>query len=406
VRYRGAATKCLAADHFLWRHNIKTLQALVLLIYALNQSHGKTWVLLGMTYNIALALGCHVDPDSFGLSLVKCEERRRCWAGLMMLYTIQNTALGNMDPQRLQHQVRLPADVNDVDITPDKIRFPSNGVTQMSYILFKFRLYNISARICQQIFGPVKPSRDIVRALDHEITLEQQSWDTKYLSDSREKPLPVHHIVNLNILYGYSHQLVLLLHRPSFNHRSSNTSYEDSLESRNRCIDSAQAILDIHKMLCETPQFRPYRWFTTGLNSFHAFHAAVVLAVVWMDPDHQPHHYNIQNTLKETLTRFEGLVYRSTTCEKAAPILRFLINVASSIEQEAAATTLPPEQQLVTQESASAPNSTFNWDNSNNIEMDALFTRLQPQQWVDPFAMSWGEWDSIMIGNSNEAMQT
>ena len=33
------------------------------------------------------------------------------WAGLMMLYTIQNTALGNLDSQRLQHHVRLPADV-------------------------------------------------------------------------------------------------------------------------------------------------------------------------------------------------------------------------------------------------------------------------------------------------------
>ena len=317
--------RCLTADQLLWRHNIKTLQALILLIYALNQSHGKTWVLLGMTYNIALALGCHVDPDNFGLSLVKCEERRRCWAGLMMLYTIQNTALGNMDSQRLQHQVRLPADVNDVDIIPDKVRSPSVRATQMSYMLFKFRLYNISARICQQIFGPVRPSRDVVRALDHEITLEQQAWDKKYLSDSQEEVLPDHHIVNLNILYGYSHQLFLLLHRPFFNHRLTNTSYEDSLESRNRCIDSAQAILDINKMLCETPQFTPYKWYTAGLNSFHAFHAAVVLAVVWMDPDHQPRHYNIRNTLKDTLTRFESLAYRSTICERAAPILKFLL---------------------------------------------------------------------------------
>jgi hypothetical protein len=278
-----------------------------------------------MTYNIALALGCHIDPGSFGLSPVKCEERRRCWAGLMMLHMIQNTAMGNINSQRLQHQVRLPADVNDIDIIPDKVCLPSVGATQMSYVLFKFRLYNISANVCQRIFGPVKPSRDVVRALDHEITLEQRSWDTKYLSDSCEEILPVHHIVNLNILYSYSHQLFLLLHRPFFNRESINTNYEDLLESRNRCIDSAQAILDIHKMLCESPQFAPYRWFTTGLNSFHAFHAAVVLAVVWMDADYQSHHNNIQNKLNETLTRFEGLVYRSAICEKAAPILRFLM---------------------------------------------------------------------------------
>lgn len=325
ARYLGAATKCLLADHFLWRHNIKTLQTLVLLIYALNQTHGNTWSLLGITYNIALALGCHIDPSSFGLGLIKCEERRRCWAGLMMLYTIQNTAMGNMDSQRLQHQVHLPADVNDIDLMADKICLSSVGATQMSYVLFKFRLYSISSGICQQIFGPVKPSRDIVRALDHEITSEQRSWDTKYLSDSSEEVLPIHHIVNLNILYSYSHQLLLLLHRPFFNRELTNTSYEDSLKSRNRCIDSALAMLDIHKMLCENPQFKPYKWFTAGLNSFHAFHAAVVLAAVWMDPDYRSHHRNIQDKLKETLTRFEGLVYRSTICEKATPILSFLM---------------------------------------------------------------------------------
>jgi hypothetical protein len=77
-RYRMAAMQCLAADQYLWKHNMQTLQALILLIYGINHSHGQTWALLGTSYNIALSLGCHIDPDAFGLDIVQCEERRRC----------------------------------------------------------------------------------------------------------------------------------------------------------------------------------------------------------------------------------------------------------------------------------------------------------------------------------------
>ncbi|KAI9818762.1 MAG: hypothetical protein M1827_007582 [Pycnora praestabilis] len=405
ARYRGAAMKCLAADGVLWRHNIKTLQALVLLTYAINHSHGRTWVLLGLTYNVALALGCHVDPENFDLNPIQCEERRRCWAGLMLLYTIQNTSLGNMDPQRLQHQVRLPADVNDVDIHPDGIRSPSVGPTQMSYILFKFRLYNISARICQYIFGTSEPSRAVVRALDHEITLEQQAWDDKYLADSREEALPVHHFVHLNILYGYSHQLFLLLHRPFFTRSLAHTSYQDSMESRNRCISSARALLDIHQMLCETPHFAPYKWFNAGLGSFHAFHAAVVLSVVLMDPQDQPQHNNIRSTLENTLSRFESLAYRSSICEKAAPVLRFLLMTAANMERDINHTTLHQSQPFLTPESnIPQQSSTLNWEDSG--QMDALFDRLQPAQWLNPAGMAWGEWEVMMAGNNGNSMQS
>jgi hypothetical protein len=113
-QYREAAMKCLAKQGVLWgRHNVQSLQALIMLIYAMGHSKEPTWVLfgrlflvfwyslligLGMTYNVAIALACHIDPSTFNLDPIQSEERRRCWAGLMMLYTIQNTALGNPDP--------------------------------------------------------------------------------------------------------------------------------------------------------------------------------------------------------------------------------------------------------------------------------------------------------------------
>jgi hypothetical protein len=47
-RYREAAMKCLAKQGVFWgKHNIQSLQALVLLVYAMSHSQDPTWALLG-----------------------------------------------------------------------------------------------------------------------------------------------------------------------------------------------------------------------------------------------------------------------------------------------------------------------------------------------------------------------
>ncbi|OCK74013.1 hypothetical protein K432DRAFT_311556 [Lepidopterella palustris CBS 459.81] len=83
----------LEAKCFLWKHNIHTLQALILLCYGTNHTYGNTWAILGLTQNITISLGSHIDPETLGLDLLRSEERRRRWAGIMMLYTIQNTSM-------------------------------------------------------------------------------------------------------------------------------------------------------------------------------------------------------------------------------------------------------------------------------------------------------------------------
>jgi hypothetical protein len=281
---------------------------------------------LGMTYNVAIALACHIDPSSFNLNPIQCEERRRCWAGLMMLYTIQNTVLGNPDPSwRMSYDVRLPADVDDTAITHSGIQESFAGPTQMSYLLFKFKLYNLAAQICNETFSSPEPSRSAIQNLDQQICLAQETWDSRYLADSTFEALPIHHSVHLHILNAYSHQLFLLLHRPFF--AQSILGLDVPNESQIRCIASAEALLDIHRILCNTPSFRPYMWYTNGLGSFHAFHASVVLAVALLMPIYKPQYQKFRRTLGETLTRFEASAARSKICFKAAKILRFLLLV-------------------------------------------------------------------------------
>lgn len=283
-----------------------------------------TNTILGMTYNVAIALACHIDPENFNLDPIQREERRRCWAGLMMQYTIQNTVLGSTDPsRRMAYDVHMPADVNDIDVTLSGINENFSGPTQMSYLLFKFQLYDLSTKICHQTFTSTKPSRSAIQNLDRQICLAQETWDRRYLEDSTLDALPTHHAVHLHILHAYSHQLFLLLHRPFF--AQSILGLDVPNESQIRCIASAEALLDIHRILLDTPNFRPYVWYTNGLGSFHAFHAAAVLAVAMLMPIYRPQYHRFKTALDETLLRFEAAAGRSKICEKSARILRFLL---------------------------------------------------------------------------------
>lgn len=96
-------------------------------------------------------------------------------------------------------------------------------------------------------------------------------------------------------------------------------------DSQIRCIASAEAILDIHRVLCETPSFAPYKCYTYGLGSFHAFHAAVVLAAALLQPIYQPQYKKSKEFLAETLERFQDLAPRSLICSKSAKISKVLL---------------------------------------------------------------------------------
>lgn len=324
--------QCLAADGIMKRQSIRTLQTLVLLVYALNHASQPSWALVGMTHHIAISMGCHLDPDHFELGLLHAEERRRCWAGLVMLHMMQKISFRNLDEQRLSRRVRLPLDTNDADLVADGavIPQPPVGPTQMTYILFKFRLYDLALTICDQIFASNDPPQSVVLKLDQEITAQQEEWNARYHSDLQQEPLPDAHVAHMNILFGYSHQLVLLLHRPNLNRYLSGETSDVTRTSRDKCLDSARGMLLIQKHLAESPQFAPYKWYTGGLASFHAFHAAIVLATIVMHPDSGVAVDEARATLADSVQVFRSLASRSALCEKAVPILSRLTYVVAS----------------------------------------------------------------------------
>jgi hypothetical protein len=268
------------------------------------------------------------------LNCIEVEQRRRCWAGLKLLYMIQAMSFGNPVLLTLsKFNVKLPMDVNDIDIHPGSILTHSHEPTQMSYMLFKVHLYRLTSRISDQIFGSQRPSHANIAALDAEIEAEQDKWDAMYLRDIRNNRIQGYQRVHWNILHSHAHQLYLLIHRPFFDHNTEDSSLR---QSRARCITSATALLDIHKLFFEERQFEQFKWYGSGLGSFHAFHGAVVLAMALLQDKDEESNYQMRAPFDEIITRFEILAGRSTICAKALPILKYLryysFNLSSFIQ--------------------------------------------------------------------------
>lgn len=331
ARYRSAALRCLAADGVMSRHSINSLQALVLINYARVHRGLPIWTLLGFTHHVAISMGCHLDPERFTLGPIEREERRRVWAGLMMLYTIQNTAFGSLDQQSLTQDVKMPADIDDVDLlTSPSLKRPAPSTfprpTQMTYLLLNFRLYKISSKICETIFSYPSTSRFTTSHLEAEIISVREMVEARYALDINN-PLLIQHQANHHILYSQIHQLLLLLLRPSLCRYLQGEITPETCSTRAKCIASAKASLSIFETLLETPSFKPYKWYTSGLGSFHAFHAAVTLAVILLIPEGQSEYEEIKDILDRALDMFASLSVRSVFCSKAVPIIRQMMYV-------------------------------------------------------------------------------
>lgn len=336
ARYRSAALRCLAADGVMTRHSINSLQALVLVSYARLHRGLPFWTLLGFTHHVAISMGCHIDPERFLLGPIEREERRRVWAGLMMLYTIQNSSFGSLDQQILAQDVKMPTDVDDIDlltgpsisVTSDPSSSPSAArPTQMTYLLLASRLHKISTRICETIFSYPPTSRFSVAQLEAEVLAVRDMCDARYQVDGGQEPLAVHHQANLNILHSHIHQLRLLLLRPSLCRYLQGEVTPETCAARAKCMASGKASLSIFQALLESKLFSPYKWYTSGLGSFHAFHAAVVLAVGLFNPENAAEFDEIKEILHSALDMFASLSVRSIFCSKAVPVIRQIMYV-------------------------------------------------------------------------------
>lgn len=207
----------------------------------------------------------------------------------------------------------MPSEVNDGDIGEDIIATPTSQPTAMSLTAFKLRLFRLSTNICRSS----KLDMISLTRFDLAIAEEQRQWDLVYLHNGTPSILDSSTYAHWCILQTYAHQLYLLIHQ-SFHH-SRSISFIAS--SREKCLKSSVALLDLHRQFYESPRLRHYRWLVHGMTSFNALHAAVALASCVLDMSEQSDQAAYLDIFNAAVLRIETLQTRSIVCEKAFPIL-------------------------------------------------------------------------------------
>ncbi|KAI0975075.1 hypothetical protein F4678DRAFT_317006 [Xylaria arbuscula] len=375
--YREAAMICLSKDQFLTRYRLSTLQALLLIVYEICHEEGveRGWTMLGIALNISIALHCNAEFGPPGLSCLEIERRRRCWAGLLSLYAYQIVSYPGVDMLFLTNvKAAMPADVNDADIREDSISQSSRRPTQMSVMIFKIRLFQLSIRICRHLKGPNKFDEKTRDLFDDEIMEERRQWNTLFPTDDDVPSLLDFSSFAHWSLQFHGHHLLLLIHQPFCRPRSNPSCFRQ--QSRAKCIKSGAALLKLHQRFWEIPRLRPCRWTLHGLHSFYAVHGAVALASCLLEEEsHVSDSLQYRDTFITAVNRTEALQHRSPICMKAYPILSQL------------QTLLFPEQ--------------YGWPNPpNSTLLETFDTWADNLQWLNPETVDWNFLDGV-LGETN-----
>ncbi|KAL5357075.1 fungal-specific transcription factor domain-containing protein [Aspergillus floccosus] len=405
AKYRSAAMKCLAADNFLWRHDMSTLQCLILLIYAINHAQGPAWSLLGTTLNIATTMGCHVDPAFLNVNPIEAEERRRAWAALMMLHTIQNTSLGlnNLTPFEIVNRVRLPADLEDDDVMLSSSQLIDHTVinpppeqrkpTKMSYILFKFRLYQLASDICSLTSTDGAAPLHKTRALDDRIKMELDAQAERF---SGHSDLPTYHRAHSFILTNFTYHLILLLHR----HRLTTHGQVEHEEIRaiyERCEHAALSMISNYETLHTRPEFQAYSWYTHGLGSFHAFFAmSTLLALLDKTSAQQDSKHSALQAMQACLEKLREAAPYSEICNRVCSILGpLLAGEMYDVYPLGTSGCMGSSKEPLTMDTSGKNNAFDLNDWSLPESFEHILSGIPSEQWLSPAVFPWA--DAVQI---------
>ena len=200
IRYRTGTIKALiAADVFVTR-NFEVLQALLLLLYADPES-SLSLTLVSVAVKLGKVLGLHKESTDPKLSFFDKEMRIRFWWQLRSLEVRANAPhipLSKMTDMELG-ELRLPLNVNDVDLHPDMKEPPveHKGPTEMLYPLMKFEptIWIRSSPLGAKLFETMRkgPARDRTSmAVEEEAVNEMgRIFSSKYLA-SLDDNIPLH----------------------------------------------------------------------------------------------------------------------------------------------------------------------------------------------------------------------
>lgn len=187
-RFRSATKQLLIKNRFISSTDLTVLQALCLFLLGMRSVYdGRTmWVMVGLAVRIAQGMGLHIDGTFSGLSPFRTELQRRVWYFLKMFdsrsaeHDGKEKFLLYTDGPR---DTKNPANVNDLDISPDMVILPpdSKKITDMSFCAIRVDVGNFYRNA---IIRRAKQSTGAEQASDMKLSLDELE---EYLRDKYTK---------------------------------------------------------------------------------------------------------------------------------------------------------------------------------------------------------------------------
>ncbi|KAK9466909.1 fungal-specific transcription factor domain-containing protein [Lipomyces arxii] len=292
--WQNATEVCLVQGKFMLKGSIVIIRTLTLWIMVETRGsvHGnwmnRTWVAVGLLIRLAQSMGLHRDPKWFNIMPFEAEIRRQIWCVVTSLDVLFSVNEGlPLTIRAGEHDVRLPLNVDDTDISPEMQVLPDARPwelgTNLTFLLCHSRIANVLCRIVSGTYSlKPRPSYDTILSHDAELRATYAGCP-EYLRvppESSNAFDPAHIIMQRCLLDLQFRKALIVLHRPFAARADENVRYKRSKEE---CMDASLQILRRQSWLYTSPAaqdtLRLFSWFTDGLMINHFFHACIMLCV-------------------------------------------------------------------------------------------------------------------------------
>ncbi|CAG9997136.1 unnamed protein product [Clonostachys byssicola] len=266
IPFYKKARQSLTMD-VLEKGSLSYVQGLVLMANYLQKRNkpNSSFVLIGIGWSMALAIGLHREFFLPSSSLFTMEIRRRVWWAIFVFVSGAQLTLGRPPASLVGVNVRPPSNLDDQDLAVDMESLPSpkDGPSTASCLAQHARLAQIANMVQIELLANQIPSHDRAVALDRSIAQWHKDlpsyFDEGLMYEARFE-------IPKRILIWRSFHLRIILSRPVlFRKIKDKESLEISVKPISTCLDVAEKCVE---SICgyverEPNQPRGLAWYAT-----------------------------------------------------------------------------------------------------------------------------------------------
>ncbi|KAI1754191.1 hypothetical protein F4782DRAFT_493573 [Xylaria castorea] len=346
--YRERIVQCLIIGEYTNQgpYVLETLFHYLTIEFSVRKDADKdTWLLLGISVNLAMGMGYHRDSSHFpGLSPFVGEIRRRMWATLLQGDILISTQMGM--PRLIkewQCDVAEPRNLNDGDFDGDTKELPrgrpETEKTSSSHIIAKIRVFRALGAAVDLTAAVVPCPYSEVMRVDRMLQAAKDSIPPPLRMKPLElsvidSPQVIMHRLFISIMF---HKGTIMLHRKYLNIRQTEGDGTAFVYSRNACLEASLSLVKIQQIFDEETRLGgllySVRWRESSFIRHEFLTATMILCwivyhgvdKIW--PDHAPTTEDqIKTALRKAHDIWTRLSSSSRDARKASETLTYLFN--------------------------------------------------------------------------------